>query len=234
MNPNGYTRLGESERRLFRDQVKDMVDFPLVQGTYMYIESVIVVSGTGSYRCLEVWGNNDNSTTVGMVAGLSTPSHKWLPLPASERVNVNQNPTVRFAFELFPCSVVMNEWMYLEKSPPFVQWSGVTSRAPSGTLRSDVNRITIDPKTGTCLLYAPGMVNPPTSFRDPAGLASVTPAPGSTSSTSSNSSSAAASTGAPISTTVMIAVGVCGGVVVLLLVIAVVAAASRSRVRRIR
>jgi len=48
MNPGGYTRLDESERRLFRDPVKDLFDFPLV-GNYMYIESVIVVSGASKY-----------------------------------------------------------------------------------------------------------------------------------------------------------------------------------------
>ena len=41
----GYTRLGESEIRLFQIPVQDIVDFPLVAGTYRYIESVIVVHG---------------------------------------------------------------------------------------------------------------------------------------------------------------------------------------------
>jgi hypothetical protein len=45
MNPMGYTRLGESEIRLFQIPVQDIVDFPLVAGTYRYIESVIVVHG---------------------------------------------------------------------------------------------------------------------------------------------------------------------------------------------
>jgi hypothetical protein len=220
MNPGGYTRLDESERRLFRDPVKDLFDFPLV-GNYMYIESVIVVSGTGAYRCLEVWGNGDNTTAVGMVAGMSTPPYKWLPLPASERVH----QTARFVFDLFPCSIVMNhDWKYLEYSPPFVQWSGTTSRRPSGTLRSDVSRITIDPKTGTCLLYAPGMVNLPSSFRGPEALPSVTLATASLLGSSSTTNTT--------TNTTMIAVGVGVGVGVLFVVVALVVAVGRRRLQK--
>ncbi len=87
MNPMGYSRLEESERRLFGIPVKDMVDFPLVTGAYRYNESVIVVYATGVHRCLEVWGNDDRTTTVGMVAGTSTPPHTWMSStsPANER-----------------------------------------------------------------------------------------------------------------------------------------------------
>jgi hypothetical protein len=180
----GYSRLEESERRLFGIPVKDMVDFPLVAGSYRYNESVIVVYGTGVHRCLEVWGNDDRTTTVGMVAGTSTPSHTWLS-PTS--------PTnERFQFDFFPCSVVLYDWTSLDKSPQFVRWSGLFAGVPSGALRYDVARVVIQPKTGSFLLYAPGTASPRSSFRsiqDPAsaGLTgptttSPTDAPGSGSS----------------------------------------------------
>jgi hypothetical protein len=46
-----------------------------------------VVYGTGVHRCLEVWGNDDRATTVGMVAGTSNPPHTWLSptSPTNER-----------------------------------------------------------------------------------------------------------------------------------------------------
>ncbi len=131
-----------------------------------------MVYATGVHRCLEVWGNDDRTTTVGMVAGTSTPPHTWMS-PAS--------PTNgRFQFDLFPCSVVMYDWTSLDKSPPFV---------PSGALSYGVARVVIQPKTGSFLLYAPGTVSPRSSFRsiqDPTGAGltgptttSPTDAPGS-------------------------------------------------------
>jgi hypothetical protein len=171
MNPNGYTRLGESERRLFRVAVQDIMDIPLVSGAYRYNESVIVVSADGTYRCLEVWGNNDYTTTVGMVAGLSTPPRTWLPLPMAEQTR--RPPHDRFNFDSFPISIVLYEWTSLDESPPFVRWSGAALGVPSGALRRDVSRITVNPIMGTCLLYAPGMVSPPSSFRDPTTVAST-------------------------------------------------------------
>lgn len=160
----GYTRLGESEIRLFQIPVQDIVDFPLVAGTYRYIESVIVVHAQGTYRCLEVWGNNDQTTTVGMVAGMSTPPRTWLPPHMAEK-------TEPFTYELFPCSIVLYEWKWLDKSPPFVRWSGMFHGVPLSALRHDVSRIAIGHKKGFSLLYAPGMANPPSSFRDPATVA---------------------------------------------------------------
>jgi hypothetical protein len=146
------------------------MDIPLVSGAYRYNESVIVVSADGTYRCLEVWGNNDFTTTVGMVAGLSTPPRAWLPLPMDEKI---RQTVVFFNYHLFPISIVLYEWNSLDESPPFVRWSGVARGVPSGALRRDVSRITVNAITGTCLLYAPGMVSPPSSFRDPTTVAST-------------------------------------------------------------
>jgi hypothetical protein len=95
----------------------------------------------------------------------------------------------RFQFDLFPCSVVMYDWTSLDKSPPFVRWSGLFAGVPSGALRYDVARVVIQPKTGSFLLYAPGTASPWSSFRsiqDPTGAGltgptttSPTDAPGS-------------------------------------------------------
>ena len=211
MNPNGYTRLEETEKRLFRTPVKDMVDFPLVRGSYMYEESVILLNANGTYRCLEVWGNSDSSTTVGMVAGYSTPPLRWLPGPTNDQFD---SSTSFFNYRSFPCSIVPYEWTSLEYSPPFVQWSGMFRGVPSGNLRPDVSRITIDPRTGTCLLYAPGMVNPPSSFRSPSATVPIpipSPAPTPTHTPISDSKSRR-------DKDIMIAVGVgVGGLLLLLL-----------------
>ena len=170
MNPIGYTRLGESERRLFGVPVKDMVDFPLVSGSYRYNESVIVVNANGTYRCLEVWGNNDYTTTVGMVAGTATPPLTWVQAPVAGKP---RQPHEMFTFDLFPCAIVLYDWTSIDKSPPFVRWSGMFHGVPSGALRHDVSRIAIEPKTGSARLYAPGMANPQGSFRDPSQVSPI-------------------------------------------------------------
>jgi hypothetical protein len=224
----GYSRLEESERRLFGIPVKDMVDFPLVAGAYRYNESVIVVYGTGVHRCLEVWGNDDRTTTVGMVAGTSTPPHTWLS-PTS--------PTnERFQFDLFPCSVVLYDWTSLDKSPPFVRWSSLFTGVPSGALRYDVARVVIQPKAGSFLLYAPGMVSPRSSFRSIQGPASAdhTGLTGLTGlQTTSNPAASNAPGSGPVGSSgpdlVVIGVSVGAGLAVLLIIAMFVAVAKRRR-----
>jgi hypothetical protein len=223
MNPMGYSRLEESERRLFGIPVKDMVDFPLVAGSYRYNESVIVVYGTGVHRCLEVWGNDDRTTTVGMVAGTSTPSHTWLS-PTS--------PTnERFQFDFFPCSVVLYDWTSLDKSPQFVRWSGLFAGVPSGALRYDVARVVIQPKTGSFLLYAPGTASPRSSFRsiqDPAsaGLTGLT-GPTTTSPTDAPGSGPPGSSG-PDPVVIGVSVGASLAVVLIIVMLVVVTKRRRS------
>jgi hypothetical protein len=97
------------------------------------------------------------------------------------------------------CSVVLYDWTSLDKSPPFVRWSGLFAGVPSGALRSDVTRVVIQPKTGSFLLYAPGTVSPRSSFRsiqDPtgAGLTGLT-GPTTTSPTDAPGSGPAGSSG---------------------------------------
>ena len=125
MNPMGYSRLEESERRLFGIPVKDMVDFPLVTGTYRYNESVIVVYATGVHRCLEVWGNDDRTTTVGMVAGTSTPPHTWLSptSPANER----------FQFDAPSCCTIGRRWTRARRSCGGAACLPACRRVHSGT-----------------------------------------------------------------------------------------------------
>ena len=171
MNSIGYTRLGESERRLFRMPVQDIVDFPLgVVGSYRYNESVIVVSANGTYRCLEVWGNDDYTTTVGMVAGQSTPPYTWLPGPIRNQSDADRSNSGFFNYSSFPCAIVLYDWTSLDKSPPFVRWSGMFHGVPSGALRDDVSRIAI---YRSARLYAPGMALLPGSFRDPAQVSPI-------------------------------------------------------------
>lgn len=222
MNPMGYSRLEESERRLFGIPVKDMVDFPLVAGSYRYNESVIVVYGTGVHRCLEVWGNDDRTTTVGMVAGTSTPSHTWMS-PTS--------PTnERFQFDSFPCSVVLYDWTSLDKSPPFVRWSGLFAGVPSGALRYDVARVVIQPKTGSFLLYAPGTASPWSSFRSiqgptSAGLTGLTGLTGPTT-TSPTNAPGSGSSGPDL---VVIGVSVGASLAVVLIIVMLVVLTKRRR-----